>query len=73
MTKDYALLYEKAQLLADLFGYELICCNGIFDFYNSPDFRNFRFEVDPETFRSTSVEWFLYKKFEGRICADGQI
>ena len=73
MTTDYLNLYAKCWLFAQVFGYELVAYEGTFSFYDSPDFRSFRFHVDPDTFITNSVEWFLYKKFEGRMCADGQI
>lgn len=67
MTRDYILLQEKAEHLAIAFGYDLINETGHFSFYNSPDFRPFNFQVDPETFRAVSVEWFLYRKFNNRL------
>ena len=67
MTKDYILLQEKAEHLAIAFGYDLIAEKGHFSFYNSPDFRSFTIEVDPETFKADSIEWFLYKRFENRL------
>ena len=66
MTKDFEWLTYKAHVLATLFGYELVISGGTFNFYNSPDFRSFKFHVDPGTFTTYSVELFLYKKFEGR-------
>ena len=66
MTQQYLELYRKAYQLADLFEYDLIVYDGIFDFYNSPCFRSFRFEVNPESFDREDVEHFLYDKFEER-------
>jgi hypothetical protein len=68
MTQDYKMLQEKSKQFADLFEYSLIEYKGIFDFYNSPMFHSFRFEVDPETFSCYDIIYFLYKKFEGRLC-----
>lgn len=59
MTKQYLELYRKAYQLADLFEYDLIVCDGIFDFYNSPGFKSFKFEVCPETFDREDVEIFF--------------
>lgn len=67
MTQDYKELQEKAKQFADLFEYTLIEYKGIFDFYNSPMFRSFRFEVDPDIFTCRDVPYFLYEKFEGRL------
>ena len=50
MTKDYEYLEFKAHVLATLFGYELVIVGGTFTFYDSPDFRSFKFHVDPGTF-----------------------
>lgn len=66
MTQKYLELYRKAYQLADLFEYDLIVYDGVFDFYDSPCFKSFRFKVCPETF-SQDVEMFLYKKFEERL------
>lgn len=68
MTQDYKTLQEKAQVFADLFEYTLIEYRGVFDFYNSPMFHSFRFEVDPDTFTCRDIPYFLYEKFEGRLC-----
>lgn len=67
MTHDYKELQKKAQQFADFFDYTLIEYKGIFDFYNSPMFHSFRFEVDPDTFTCRDIPYFLYEKFEGRL------